>query len=248
MASSDLISLGNPPEHSFVTLFKRTQSGSGEPHVLPVDEIDTIEASTPLPEAFSVYSCIWEQKLRLFSHRIFDTDILPRIFTENNCPIPHGCWADILHGAGRSSQRFYLEVYPKQYTKCSNYSRLHTTDRPGDKSPPSKDINLVIFLEYPTGLFSIPPDDVIVEPISPDLLFETLASNMKSSLSREFHPNSDFSIVFETKARGRLSPGKTLAECDLSNGELVHCRLKDLKCIQTHGLLDSKRLPELAKL
>lgn len=37
------------PEYNLVTLVKRSPNGSGEPHVVPVAEVDTIEVRATLP-------------------------------------------------------------------------------------------------------------------------------------------------------------------------------------------------------
>lgn len=147
------------------------------------------------------------------------------------------CWADTLRGAGRSGQHFYLEIYEQQYTKGTNRSCLFQTTPPADADPSLVEIRLVILVEYPIGLFSAYPlpDDLIVESISPDLRFETLANNIKAFLSREFSPNADFSIGFENARRHVLSPEKTLAESGLSHGSLVHCMLRLLSFPQNDG-------------
>lgn len=159
-------------------------------------------------------------------------------------------WADTLRASGRSGQRFYLEIFEQQYTKGSNRSCiLHPA--PSDADPaPTAEIRPVILVEYPVGLFSIQPlpDDLIVESISLDLRFETLASNIRMFLSREFSPNADFTIGFEDAGRYPLCPTKTLAESGLSHGSLVHCLLKILDFSKAECELLAMQLPESSKL
>ncbi|KAH0603553.1 uncharacterized protein H6S33_007875 [Morchella sextelata] len=209
MSNSDELLAGFLPGRAYIRLYKRTQNGSSDPYVLPVTEVNT-----------------WEKLLK-FSKRIFDIDSPPRVFTGDNCPVPPGFWADILLGAGRSGQCFYLEIHPERYTGCKRQPPAAKRNPSSGKTPPPEEINLVILLEYPAGLFSKPPDDLIVEPISPYLCFEKLAQNMKFSLFRDFAPTTDFSILFENAAGKHLSPERTIAECGLSHGQLVHCRLGD---------------------
>lgn len=159
------------------------------------------------------------------------------------------CWSDTLLGTGRSGQHFYLEIYEQQYTKSSNRSCILLRTVPSDADPPPAEIRPVILMEYPVGLFSIHPlpDDLIVESISLELRFETLANNIKTFLSREFSPNADFTIEFENAERHSLSPTKTLAESGLSHGALVHCRLKvlDFSRVGSESIL--AQLTELLK-
>lgn len=94
-------------------------------------------------------------------------------------------------------------------------------------------------MDYPPGLFSTHPlpDDLIVESISPDLRFGTLAKNIKTFLYREFSPNVDFTIGFEDATNHSFDPGMTLAESGISDGVLVHCRLKLLGILQDNSML-----------
>lgn len=159
-------------------------------------------------------------------------------------------WADTLRGSGRSGQYFYLETYVQHYTKGSNRSCiLHPAPSDTD-SPPTAEIRPVILVEYPVGLFSIHPlpDDLIVESISLDLRFETLADNIKMFLSREFCPNADFTIRFEDANRHSLCPTKTVAESGLCHGSLVHCLLKLLDFSKAESEFLVTQPPESSKL
>lgn len=68
---------------------------------------------------------------------------------------------------------------------------------------------------------------------------------MKFSLFRDFAPTTDFSILFENAAGKHLSPERTIAECGLSHGQLVHCRLGDPSPTDLAGADRESSSPEL---